>query len=259
MRVAVAGGTGVLGTLVVSELVARGDEVRVLSRSAPKQPREQVSHSRVDLTTGEGLATGLEGVEAVVDAVNDASRRAKDVLVEGGRRLLAAECDAGVGHHVAVSIVGCDRVPLGYYKTKVAQEQIVTEGTVPWSLLRATQFHDLIATIFGAAQRFRLAPTGPARFQPIDAAIVAKRLADAVHDGPAGRLPDVGGPEIETLTELSKTWRAHGRHRLLPFYLPPLGRSGRAMRNGGLCDPAAATPGPTFAEWLSGRGPREGS
>jgi uncharacterized protein YbjT (DUF2867 family) len=225
----------------------------VLSRGAPADLPSGVSHSRVDLTTGEGLAAALEGVETVVDAVNSAPKRAASVLVEGGRRLSAAERAAGVRHHVAISIVGCDRVPLGYYKVKVAQEQAIAEGEVPWSLLRATQFHGFIAAIFEASGRFRLVPTGPARFQPIEPTIVAKRLADAAHDGPAGRLPDLAGPEIRTLSELSKLWRAHTPHRLLPVYLPPLGATGRAYRDGKACDPAAAVPGPTFADWLAAR------
>jgi uncharacterized protein YbjT (DUF2867 family) len=253
MRVAVVGGTGALGSVVVRELVARGDEVRVLSRSVPADLPAGVSHSRVDLTTGDGLADALADVETVVDAVNGTPRKAQAVLVEGGRRLTAAELAAGVGHHVAISIVGCDRVPLGYYKVKVAQEEAIAAGAVPWSLLRATQFHGFIAAILDAGRRLRVVPTGPARFQPVDAAVVARRLVDAVHDGPGGRLPDLAGPEVLTLTELSQAWRAHSPHRLLPVHLPAIGRTGRAYRDGKACEPSAAAPGPTFDEWLAAR------
>lgn len=250
MEVAVVGGTGSLGARVVSELVARGDAVRILSRRPPTEPPPGASHHHVDLATGEGLVEALEGVEAVVDAVND-SRHPDEVLVAGTRRLAAAEVDAGVGHHVAISIVGCDRLPVGYYRAKVAQEQAVAGSDVPWTLLRATQFHSLLAWALGAAERLRLRPTGRARLQPIDAPVVARRLAGAVHRGPSGRLPDIAGPEIATLTELSRAWRDNRGRATIPIRLPMVGRVGHALRDGALCDPAAATPGPTFEEWLT--------
>jgi uncharacterized protein YbjT (DUF2867 family) len=260
MEVAVVGGTGSVGALVVRELSERGDRVRVLSRRASGDLPAGATHHRVDLTTGEGLAEALAGVEAVVDAANDASRRAGDVLVEGGRRMLAAEQEAGIRHHVAISIVGCDRVPLGYYRVKVAQEQVITESQVPWSLLRASQFHTLIAYVFEAWERRRAIPTGNALIQPIAPEVVAKRLADAVHDGPGGRLPDIAGPEAQTLSELAAAWREQSSHRLLPVRLPMVGKLGRALREGGLTDPSAAAGGSTFEQWLaSGRAPQAGS
>lgn len=258
MRVAVVGGTGSIGAPVVDQLVARGDEVAVLSRRPPARLPAGASHRRVDLTDGDGLAEALDGVEAVVDAVND-SRRAQAVLVEGGRRLASAEAEAGVRHHVAVSIVGCDRVPFGYYRAKVAQEQVVTTAPVPWSLLRASQFHTLLVLVFATCERWRLAPTGRARLQPIAPDVVARRIADAVHDGPGGRLPEIAGPRVETLGELADAWRAHGDRRLLPVRAPMIGPVGRPLREGALCNPSAAAGGPTFAEWLSGREPRAGS
>jgi uncharacterized protein YbjT (DUF2867 family) len=252
MHVAVVGGTGSVGALAVDELVARGDQVRVLSRRAPKEPAPGTSHHRVDLATGEGLVEALTGVEAAVDASND-TRRAKDVLVEGSRRMLAAEADAGVRHHVGISIVGCDRVPMGYYKAKVAQEQVIAAAPVSWSLLRATQFHTLLATLFEAAERFRVVPAGKARLQPIAPEIVAERIADAVHDGPRGRLPDVAGPEIRNLTHFANAWRAHAGRGAMPLPIPMVGPIGKPLREDALCDAAAAAGGPTFEEWLRQR------
>jgi uncharacterized protein YbjT (DUF2867 family) len=258
MDVAVVGGTGSVGALVVEELVRRGDDVRVLSRHAPAESPLGTSHHHADLATGEGLSGALTGVEAVVDASND-PRKAKDVLVEGSRRLLAAEADAGVRHHVGISIVGCDRVPMGYYKAKVAQEEVIAAAPVSWSLLRATQFHTLLAAFFEAAERLRVVPAGRARLQPIAPEIVAKRLADAVHDGPGGRLPDIAGPEIRNLTHFANAWRRHAGRRLVPVPLPMVGPIGKPLREGALCDPAAAAGGPTFEQWLSGRRSRGGS
>jgi uncharacterized protein YbjT (DUF2867 family) len=251
MKVAVGGGTGTLGSLVVERLAKRGDEVVVLSRSARTLP-EGVAHRRVDLESGEGLASALDGVEVAVDASND-RKRAQQVMVEGSGRLLRAEAEAGVRHHVAVSIVGCERVAMAYYAAKVAQEEVVAAGSVPWSLVRATQFHHLLAWAFAGTARFGVVPTGRALLQPIDPAIVAGRLADAVHAEPGGRLPDVAGPEVRTLGELARAWRRARGRRSLPLRIPPVGRAARALRDGGLCEPDAATAGPTFEQWLAER------
>lgn len=245
------GGTGVLGKLVVAELAARGDEVLALSRRAPRDLPEVASHRSVDLTTGEGLGDALAGVEVVVDASNESPRGAGPVLVEGTKRLLRAGVEAGVRHHVGVSIVGCDRVPMPYYKVKVEQEQAIAAGDVPWSLLRATQFHTLVAWFFAQTARWRVIPTGKARLQPIDPAVAVERLADAAHADPAGRLPDVAGPEVRTLTELARTWRAVSGERLLPLRIPTVGRIGRPIGEAALCSPAAAADGPTFEQWLA--------
>ncbi|MDW5598747.1 NAD(P)H-binding protein, partial [Conexibacter stalactiti] len=259
MNVAVIGGTGVLGRLVAAELIARGDTVRLVSRSAPAAGSAAAplleagaEHRAADLSSGEGLAAALTGAEAVVAAAND-PRGGRAVLVDGEQRLLDAAAAAGVTHHVAISIVGCDRVPLGYYRAKIAQEQVVAGGPVPWSLLRATQFHQLVDGLFSAAARGRVQLGGKALVQPIDPGVVAARLAEAVHAGPAGRLPDVGGPRVQTLAELGEAWRAaHPGRRLLklPAPLPP--RLGRALRSGGLCAPGAAAGGADFAAWLAG-------
>lgn len=259
MDVAVIGGTGVLGRLVAAQLAARGDAVRLVSRTAPAAGSPAAAlvaagaqHRAADLRSGEGLAAALAGVDAVVDASNDA-RAARQTLVEGGRRLLAAEAAAGVGHHVAISIVGCDRTPLGYYRAKTEQEQVVASGPVAWSLLRATQFHQLVDGLFAGAARAWLLPVSGARVQPIDPAVVAVRLADAAHAGPGGRLPDLGGPRVQTLAELAAAWRAgHAGRRLLRLPLPLPPRLGRALRDGALTTPDGAADGPDFAQWLAG-------
>lgn len=250
MQVAVVGGTGMLGSPLVAELGRRGHEVRVLSRGkADAQPPPGASHRRVDLARGEGLDAALEGVEALVDAAN--SRwQAQGVLVEGTGRLAAAAARAGVRHHLLISIVGCDRAPMSYYRAKAAQEQALATSAVPWSILRATQFHELIGQWLAAAARLRLRPTGAARLQPIDVEVVARRLADALEQGPGGRLPDLAGPRVETLGELSAAFATARERRLVPLRLPSLGGLGRALRDGVLCNESAATPGPSFAEWL---------
>jgi uncharacterized protein YbjT (DUF2867 family) len=251
MKVAVVGGTGSLGKPLVAELAARGDEVLVLSRNAPKRLPDGASHRRVDLTDGEGLAEALEGAEALVGAGNTKSQlNAAPVMVEGTKRVLRAGAAAGARHFVGISIVGCDQVPIPYYKVKVAEEEAIAGGEVPWSLLRATQFHGLIGWAFEGAGRLRLVPTGKARLQPVDVSVVAERLAEVAHAEPAGRLPEVAGPEVLTLTELAGAWRKAGG-RGLPLRIPAVGRIGRPLREAALCNPDAAAGGPTFAEWLA--------
>lgn len=250
MAVAVVGGTGVLGRPLVAKLAERGDAVRVLSRTAPKKLPDGARHHRVDLTSGEGLDEALAGVEVVVDASNESPRNAGPVLVDGTERLLAVGRRAGVRHHVGVSIVGCDRVPTSYYEVKVRQEEAIAAGEVPWSLLRATQFHSLLAWALGQAGRARLMPTGSARLQPIEPAVVAARLADVAHAGPAGRLDDVAGPEVRTLTELARAWRRADGRAMLPLPIPMIGKVGRPLREGALCNPDAAAGGATFEQWL---------
>jgi uncharacterized protein YbjT (DUF2867 family) len=246
--VAVVGGTGTLGSLVVVELVGRGAAVRVLSRNAAALP-SGAEHRRVDLTSGEGLAVALAGATVVVDAANS-TRGAEQTLVAGTRRLLEAGAAAGVGHHLAISIVGIDLVPMSYYRHKVAQEEAIEAGPLPWTLLRATQFHQLLDGAFAAAARFGIRPTGAAKLQPIDPHIVAARLADAALASPAGRLPDLGGPRVATLGELSRAWAtARGRHRL-PLRVPAWGKIGRPLAAGALCVPGGAAPGEDFEEWL---------
>ncbi|OJU83078.1 MAG: hypothetical protein BGO11_05170 [Solirubrobacterales bacterium 70-9] len=246
--VAVVGGTGTLGAPVVRTLVAKGATVRMLSRNATDVPAG-AEHHRVDLTSGEGLAAALAGVDAVVDAANS-TKGAEEVLVAGTRRLLEAEKSAGVGHHLAISIIGIDQVPMKYYRVKLAQEEAIEGGAVPWSILRASQFHQLLEMAFSAASRFGVRPTGAAKVQPIDPVIVAARLADAALAAPAGRLPDIAGPQVETLSELSRAWAAARGKRRLPLRIPSWGKMGKALAAGALCDPAARTTGETFEEWL---------
>ena len=243
MRIAIAGGTGTLGSHLTGELLSRGHEVRVLSRSAPEY--------RVDLRTGAGLGPALEGCDVVVDASNNASRKAAQVLAGGTRRLLDAERAAGVGHHVCVSIVGCDQVPMGYYRVKTDQENLVAQGPVPWTIVRATQFHELVAKAFETAARWRVLPAPRALLQPIAAAEVAGYVAGLAEQPPRRERAVVAGPEVSELRTLARTWRsATGRGlALLPVYVP--GQVGRALRAGTLTAGQAESRGRvSFSAWL---------
>ena len=252
MRIAVIGGTGTLGRHVCAELAARGHEVRAIGRSSPDFP--------VDLTTGDGLSAALDSCNAVVDASNATSaKRAAQVLVEGSRRLLAAEQRAGVGHHVCISIVGCDRVPMGYYKVKVEQEGVVRHDGVPYTIVRATQFHELAAAALGAAGKYRVLPIPRLQLQTVAAAEVARVVAD-VAAGPPGRdQVQVAGPEVSSARDLARTWRSVTRRPALLVPVPVPGKLGRALRDGALtADDADVLGEITFADWLAANSPDRG-
>jgi uncharacterized protein YbjT (DUF2867 family) len=244
MRIAVAGGTGTVGSLLVGELRKRDHDVRALSRGSFDFP--------VDLRTGDGLERALEGCDVVVDAVNNSSPlSAAATLVAGSERLLSAERGAGVGHHVCISIVGCDRAPMAYYNVKVQQERLCEHGPVPWTIVRATQFHELIAGVFAAAWRWRLLPMAGARLQPVAAAEVASAVADVAEGPPLRRRYTVAGPEVVDARELARRWQAVTGRRAarIPVAIP--GKLGTALRGGAL---TAARPdvrgAVTFEEWL---------
>ncbi|MCW2979627.1 MAG: hypothetical protein JWO14_1354 [Solirubrobacterales bacterium] len=251
LTVAVVGGTGTVGAPVAAALLARDATVRVLTRNRANVPAG-AEHRRVDLISGEGIAEALAGADAVVDAVNS-TRRPKKTLVEGTGRLLEAGAAAGVGHHVTISIVGVEHIPSSYYRHKIAQERAVEAGPVPWSILRATQFHQLLDMAFGFAARVGLRPTGAGMLQPMDPLVAAERLADAALAEPAGRLPDIAGPRITTISELSDAWAIARRRRRLPLRIPSIGKAGKAIAAGELCAPDGAAGGKDFEEWLRHR------
>jgi uncharacterized protein YbjT (DUF2867 family) len=219
----VTGGSGVLGSHVARLLWERGEDVRVLSR----QP--DVGTHRGDLTSGEGIADALDGIELVVHAASDSPQGRTDLRQT--RTLL----DAGqhLRHLLYVSIVGIDAMPYGYYGRKLACEQAIAGGSVPYTIQRATQFHELLERGLRAAGRLPLAPLPLAwQVQPIAAAEVAQRIVSLLGEKPGGRAVDLGGPEVLTAKRVVEVWRArHERPRMVANVHPP-GRTARAFRRG---------------------------
>lgn len=194
----------------------------------------------------------------MVDAANSPSaKNAARVLAGGSRRVLAAGQAAGVAHHVCVSVVGCERVPVGYYRVKAEQERMVAAGPVPWTIVRATQFHELAATALAAAGRWHVLPVPRAALQTVAAAEVARAVADATEAGPARCRISIAGPQVTDARELARAWRAATGTRAvqLPVRLP--GRPGRGLRAGALTEPRPDVRGEmTFAEFLAARDAR---
>ncbi|OZC60978.1 3-beta hydroxysteroid dehydrogenase [Rhodococcus sp. 06-470-2] len=242
MKLAVAGGTGTVGVHVVEVARERGQEVVVLSRSAG-----------VDLVSGSGLPDALSGVDAVIDVASTQTISAKEstaFFAAVTRNLLTAEGAAGVRHHVALSIVGIDKAPYAYYAGKVEQERLVRAGAVPWTILRATQFHEFAAQIRSQTSFGPLTVVPRMVSQPIAAREVAERLIDLAERPPAGRVADLGGPREERMAKMVRRYaRAIGaRGPVLEVPLP--GAYGRAMRDGTLVTTQDSDHGlQTFDQW----------
>ncbi|MFC5788873.1 3-beta hydroxysteroid dehydrogenase [Agromyces tardus] len=244
MKIAVAGGTGTVGRHVVDIVRERGHDGVILTRS-----------TGVDLVAGDGLADALAGVDTVIDVsstetLSDAASRAFFGAVT--RNLLAAEVDAGVGHHVALSIVGTDLAPYGYYAGKLLQEQLVAAGPVPWTILRATQFHEFCAQLVGRMKVGPVVVVPRMQTQPVAAREVAERLVALATGAPAARAADLAGPRVERLADMVRRYLTGAGRRERVVEVPLPGAYGRAMRDGTLLPRPGADLGvQTFDEWVA--------
>jgi uncharacterized protein YbjT (DUF2867 family) len=193
----------------------------------------------------------VAGVDTIVHAASQVGRGTEQVDVAGTQRMLEYARAAGVRHVVYVSIVGIERIPVAYYRHKLAAEQIITQSGIAWSIQRSTQFHHLIDMMLRQASRLPVLPL-PTDFQaqPIDPADVARRLCTVVASRPAGRLPDCGGPEMLTLGELARTWMGARGLRRPVLHLPLPGLAAHALRRGENCCPDQRVGRITWASWL---------
>lgn len=226
-EILVTGGTGTLGAHVVPLLREAGRQVRVLTRHA-HPPGDGVEYVAVDLLSGEGLDAALRGVRTVLHLAG--GPKGDDVST---RNLVEAAGRAGVEHLVFVSVTCAEALPFGYYVRKAKAERIVAESGVPYTILRAAQFHDLALTVVRALSKapVLLAVRGM-RLQPVSSREVAARLAELTLGKPAGRVPDLAGPRVYTIEELQRSYlQAVGKRRpRLPIRLPS--KMGKAYRTG---------------------------
>lgn len=243
MRIAVAGGTGTVGRHAVRAARERGHDVVVLSRS-----------DGVDVSTGRGLTTALRDVEVVVDVANTTTffaRTARRFFEAATHHLLAAEQANGVGHHVALSIVGIDGNDASYYAGKIAQERAVQAGQVPYTIARAAQFHEYVGRLLSSQKGpVAVMPTAPMR--PIAAREVGEYLVSVAEGGPVGRATDLVGPRDEQLADLARRQLAHEgiRRRVWEVTLP--GTYTRGLASGALRGGADRIEARiTFDDWLA--------
>jgi len=250
--VLVTGGTGTLGRALVRTLLDDGRAVRLLSRHRPTPAAPHaVDWVTGDLLTGDGVREAVTGVSSVVHCATDPRHPDRDL--DAAAQLLLAARQEHVPHLVYISIVGVDRVPLGYYRIKHQVEDLVENAGVPWTILRATQFHDLVATMLGTLAKAPVVvvPDGLLD-QPVDVREVARRLAELAGEPPQGRVPDLGGPQVLTVAELARTYlAATGRRR--PVWSAPLVLRATPFRDNGHVAPDRAVGRTTFAEWVQQR------
>jgi len=253
--VLVTGGTGVLGCELAPRLAAAGYTVRIMSRGPRRADADaKAQWAQADLETGEGLAEAVAGADLIIHCATSPMGRTQQTDVRGTELLLQHARASGQPHLFYISIVGIDRVPLGYYKAKLAAEKLVEGSGLPWSILRATQFHTLIDRFLRTLIRLPLAllPTD-FKFQPIDPAEVADRMVEFIAGGPSGRLPDLGGPEILSFGDLARAWLKARRRRALLVHLPLPGKTATAFRRGYNCTPENAYGRVTWEQWLRRR------
>jgi uncharacterized protein YbjT (DUF2867 family) len=253
--VLVTGGTGQLGHRVVRALLADGHPVRMLSRTPAAAPAPGAEVFAADLSTGAGLAEAVDGTSVIVHCATQ-PRRPRTVDVGGTEQLLQAARDAGGPHVVYISIVGVDRIPTEYYRSKLAAERTIERSGLPWTVLRTTQFHEFVEDLLGRLGKLPVVPAPRGwQFQPIDVEEVARRLADLAAASPAGRLPDLGGPEAFPVVELVRDVLRHTGRRRPVVEVPVPGRFSAAMEAGANLVPGNRSGGCTWPEFLDRHSP----
>jgi uncharacterized protein YbjT (DUF2867 family) len=256
-HILVTGGTGTLGSFVVPLLRDVGCAVRVLSRHS-RDASDRIEYVAGDLTVGEGIEPAVEGVEVIVHLAG--GQKGDEVKTEN---LVRAAARVGTPHLVYISVVGADRIPVvsgidrtmfGYFASKRAAERVVADSGLPWTTLRATQFHELSLLTARYMARLPVLPV-PAgfRFQPVAAAEVATRLVELALGAPAGLVPDFGGPKVYGMDEMLRAYlAAAGKRRpLIPIWVP--GQAARTIRYGANLTPERAVGRQTWEEFLAGR------
>jgi len=254
-RMLVTGGTGTLGRLIVPRLQAASCAVRVLSRR-PRATTDAIERVTGDLATGAGIDAAVAGIETIIHCAGTNTGDEHKTL-----HLVRAARAAGVRHLVSISVVGADRVPVvsgidramfGYFASKLAAERVVAESGLPWTTLRATQFHELVLLVAQQMAKLPLVPVPVGfRFQPVDAGEVAARLVELALGAPSGLVPDLAGPRVYDMAALVRSYlRATGKHRLLvPLPLP--GRAAAAVRAGANLAPERAVGRRTWEDFLA--------
>jgi uncharacterized protein YbjT (DUF2867 family) len=245
LKIVVIGGTGLIGSKLVTLLRDRGHAVIAAS-----------PNTGVDTITGNGLRAALSGAQVVVDVANSPSfedQAVLDFFETAGRNLLAAELEASVGHHVALSVVGTDRLQgSGYFRGKMAQERLIKSGGVPYTIVHSTQFFEFMNGIVQSAAQGQAVHLSPALMQPISSADVAAVLADVSLAAPVNGTIEVAGPEPFGLAEIVQRYMAAMRDPREVVADPNAPYFGMALEPRSLMPGAGARIGAIrFDDWLA--------
>ncbi|HEX8035975.1 MAG TPA: NAD(P)H-binding protein [Ktedonobacterales bacterium] len=257
-RVLVTGGGSGLGHDVVHAVLRQGQTPRVFTHRQDVTVPKGAELAQGDLRTGDGLDAALDDVSIIIHCASNAREPGFTTDIEGTRMLVRMAQAAGIGHLVFISIVGVERSDYGYYQAKREAERIVESSEVPYSILRATQFHDLV---YGLLQSWddgseRLNVTAGMRFQSVARTEVAARLIELANETPAGYAPPMRGPETLTIEEMAREYLAVRKRGGIVETVAPQGTQYSVFRSGVnlLPDDATATCGrETWAEFVRGR------
>lgn len=258
-RVVVVGGTGLVGHHVVDECVRRGHQTRSVSRHRPAHhsPRwvSGAEYVQADVTNGDGLAESLDGADVLIDVLDGRAGKGARALDDGALNLLSAARQAGVRRAVLLSIVNADRADFSYYRAKVRQEKIYQNSAVPSVVVRATQFHNLVAGVFDAGGKVGILPVlKGAAFQPISVQDVAGALADAATHEPAPTgVINIGGPHVLAMAELARIYRDITGTTSRQVTVPLPGALGKFFSSGDNLAPDSPVDGLSFEDWLRQR------
>lgn len=254
--VLLTGGTGTLGRLVLARLRRAGAKTRILSRREHTD-EEAVEYVMGDLATGQGVGKAVAGCELVVHCAGSA--KGDDAKAQ---QLVRAAQEEGTAHIVYISVVGADKVPVssgidramfGYYRAKFLAEQLIAESGIPWTTLRATQFHDLILTTVRGMAKLPVVPVPKGvRFQPIEAAEVADQMVELAAGPPAGLVPEIGGPRIYQMDQLLRTYLDSVAKRRLLVNMALPGKAAQAIRDGANLTPSRSVGVRTWEDFLAG-------
>jgi uncharacterized protein YbjT (DUF2867 family) len=252
-HILITGGRGNLGSKLVT-LLKDKHTVRVMSRHArPTTFDPAVEWAQADLADGSGLDEAVKGIDVVLHAASSPFLRTYETDVVGTQRLLDALKGQPLKHFIYISIVGIDHIPYAYYQNKLKTEKVITASGVPYSILRATQFHDLVDMVLDGFTRYSPIVLLPLdfQFQLIDVSEVALAMSHLVDQPPCGLLPDMGGPLVQSARDLLPAWlQAHHRRRLvIPFHFP--GEIGRSFREGRNTCPTHRQGTITWSQWLT--------
>lgn len=253
MHILVTGGTGTLGRQIVQQLSPAGHEVSVLTRRTSLPAGFPACQLRTaDLATGDGIAAALTGVDAVIHCASNPKDLRATVDLRGTTNLIAAAKAGSSPHITYISIVGCGEIPVPYYKAKHQAEQLIEDSGLSWSILRATQFHDLLLQVLKACSKPPLAvvPKG-FQFQPVNSGEVAAQLVSITEGRLTGRRPDFGGPQKADIAHWMRVYLATTGSSKRVIQAPVPGRVGKGFRAGRNTVTTGDRGSATFEEFLS--------